>query len=142
MSTPARHRTCPSILRTVAAIGVLALLTAAVPAMAVNCAQYIGEEPPWDYSYVPKNSWVNKTWYVKNCGDTTWTTSWGVKKVSGNACGTLSFNFTSNTPPGSTATITASCLLGTASQYEAHFKVKTPSGTTFGDEFWFVLNTN
>ena len=106
---------------------------------AANCAQYVREDPPYDYSYVPKNAWLTKTWYIKNCGTATWTTSWGVQKLWGNACG--SFNFTKSTAPGATAKVWATCFLGTAAQYEVHFKVKTSGGTTFGDEFWFVLNT-
>lgn len=135
-------RFTPSLQRLagiVAAMAVLALLTAAAPASAANCSQYMGEDPPYDYSYLPKNSWITKTWYIRNCGDTTWTTSWGVKKISGNTCG--SFNFTKSTAPGYTATVYATCYLGTAAQYEAHFKVKNPSGTAFGTEFWFIFNT-
>lgn len=60
--------------------------------------------------------------------------------VTPSACG--DFNFTKNTNAGATATVTAKCFLGAAGQYEAHFKVKTSGGTTFGDEFWFVVNAN
>lgn len=106
---------------------------------AANCAQYVREDPPYDYSYVPKNAWFSKTWYIKNCGTATWTTSWGVHKISGNVCS--SFNFSKNTGPGSEIAVWVSCYLGTASQYQARFRVKTPAGVTFGDEFWFVVNT-
>ena len=129
------------ISRTIGMMAILALLAAAAPASAYDCAQFISEGPPYDYASVPKNSWVNKTWNIKNCGDTTWTTSWGVKQIAGNACVGVNFNFTASTPPGSTAPIWVSCYVGTASQYSGYFKVRTPGGTTFGDQFWFIVNT-
>lgn len=105
-----------------------------------NCAQYVSEDPPYDYASWPKNSSLTKTWYIKNCGTANWTTSWGVKYISGNA-GCASFNLTKNTNAGATAKIWATCSIGSSSQYQGTFRMKTPGGTVFGDSFYFIVNT-
>jgi peptidyl-Lys metalloendopeptidase len=111
-------------------------------ASVANCAQYVGEDPPLDGATWPKNTTLNKRWRIKNCGTAQWTTSWGVHKVSqpfgSPTC--ADFNLTGTVNAGSTVTITATCPIGAAGKYEVHFKMKTPAGVTFGDEFWFIVN--
>ncbi len=111
---------------------------ASTAAVAGNCAQYVSEGPPYDYDTVPKNSTFYKSWKIKNCGSTTWTTSWWVLKDSGNTC--TSFHHTKNTGPGGTGTFWAKCYVGGAGQYYANFYMGTPSKVKFGEKFWVIVN--
>jgi len=129
---------------------VVCCLSVAIPAAAggddkggstesTYCAQYVSDLNFPDYSYVAQGTWITKYWRIKNCGTVTWTTSYGVQKLWGNTCS--SFNLTGSVAPGSTATIWVDCYIGSSSQYEAHFKMKNASGSTFGDEFWMIINS-
>ena len=109
--------------------------------LAGDCAQFVSDVNYPDYTNVAKGTTITKKWKIKNCGTTTWTPSYWVIKESGTAGFCVSFHFTSNTSPGATADVWATCTVpNSTGKKEAYFKVANPSSVKFGSLFWVIVN--
>jgi hypothetical protein len=111
--------------------------TGPTPTNAAGCTnrgQFIADVTIPDGSSVAAGSTFTKTWRIKNVGTCTWTTSYGLIFVYGNAMGAPTFvPLTVNVAPGATADLSVNLVAPTTpGHYLSYWRLRNAAGVQFG----------
>jgi YD repeat-containing protein len=99
-----------------------------------DCSTYVSDVTIPDDTKMQPGQTFNKVWRLKNCGDTTWGSSYRAVRTSG-SFGPSSFTIPS-TAPGAEMDVGADMTAPTsAGTHEASYKIEGPNGR-FGVEFY------
>ena len=128
--------------------------TAALPPtampLACNAAAFMADITIPDGTTIVAGTGFTKTWQLKNVGTCTWTPSYQIIFVSGEAMGAPSgISMTSaNIPPNGLMNVSLTMTAPvTPGSYQGYFKLRAPDNTTFGignsgaDPFWVKINS-
>jgi len=121
-------------------------------AMAALCdqAQFIADITIPDGTTLAPGTAFTKTWRLKNIGTCTWTTSYALVFVSGDALGAPAVvNLPSSVAPGATVDLSVNMTAPTsAGHYIGYWKLRNAAGVLFGigaaasQSFWVEINVS
>jgi hypothetical protein len=137
----------PTVTPTAAAFPTLPPATAALPSAivpptaATSCdqGQFVSETVPDDTTFSADEAFV-KTWTLKNIGTCSWTPSYTLVFVSGDALdGPATVALTGNVNPSQTVTLTANLKTpGSNGTYHGNWGLRNAAGVTFSS-FWVQI---
>ncbi len=103
-----------------------------------DCAAFVADLNYPDGSQVSPGQTINKSWRLRNCGDTTWS-GYSAVRISG-SFGPTSFSVSTTVSPGTTVDLYTDITVPTTSgTHRATYKLEGPRGQ-FGDSFWVEVN--
>ncbi|MCC7359491.1 MAG: hypothetical protein IT317_08445 [Anaerolineales bacterium] len=83
----------------------------------------------------------SKTWRLRNSGACTWTTSYQLRYISGEAMGGATVNLAAPVPPGATTDITVTFTAPAANgSYTSRWQLFDETGTAFGTKPYVQIN--
>jgi uncharacterized repeat protein (TIGR01451 family) len=120
------------------------------PSGCTDKASFIADITVPDYTVFAPNTAFTKTWRLKNTGTCTWTTSYKLTWVSGNAMSAVyPVAFTTTVSPGATVDLSANMVSPAANgTYQGNWMLQNASGTTFGigssgtSQFWVLIRVS
>jgi uncharacterized repeat protein (TIGR01451 family) len=120
------------------------------PSGCTDKASFIADITVPDYTIFAPNVAFTKTWRLKNTGTCTWTTSYKLTWVSGNALSAVyPVAFTTTVSPGQTVDLSANMVSPAANgTYQGNWMLQNASGTTFGigssgtGQFWVLIRVS
>ncbi len=121
--------------------------TTPAPIVCTDRAQFITDVTVPDGTTFPPNQTFVKTWRLKNVGTCTWTTSYQLAFVSGNAMGGTDTPLAQSVAPGSTVDASVNLTApSTVGSYRGYWELRNASGILFGigaaydRSFWVDIN--
>lgn len=102
--------------------------------VARECASFVSDVTIADGSYIAPGNTFTKTWRIRNCGTTTWTTKYQLVFVSGTAMTTqTAVNLPYNVMPGQTVDISIQMTSpAETGSYKSEWMLSNESGSRFG----------
>ncbi|MBR6090579.1 MAG: hypothetical protein IKP86_11640 [Anaerolineaceae bacterium] len=99
-----------------------------------ECASFIADVTVADGSFIAPGNTFTKTWRIRNCGTTTWTTNYKLTFVSGQQMAAVSsVNLPYNVQPGATVDISVQMTSPKeAGSYKSSWMLMNESGSQFG----------
>ena len=121
-------------------------ISAPATASGVNTASgcdnslYISDVTIQDGTILAPDESFTKTWEFQNSGTCTWSTSYSMEYVSGNAMSGSSTALAASVSPGGTADISVAMVApSTNGTYTGYWKLHNASGTSFGEAVYIQM---
>lgn len=103
------------------------------PACTTLDSDFVADVNVPDGTHFAGGTAFTKTWRLKNSSDCTWTTSFQLRYVSGDAMGGATVNLTAPVPPGANTDITVSFTAPSAAgTYTSRWQLFSDAGVAFG----------